>query len=59
MYLHITGYSNGSFRRSDADFTSGGQCDGGLKMIIVIGEFEFLGDKKGGGNPLHSPGPLN
>ena len=36
------GYSEGSFRANDATFTSGGQCEDGLKMIFVIGRLEVL-----------------
>ena len=36
----VIGYSEGSFRANDATFTSGGQCEDGLKMILLIGEFE-------------------
>ena len=53
------GYSDGSFRADDEDLASGGQCEGGLKMIIAIGEPEFLtsGNRSGGDNPRHDPGP--
>lgn len=34
----LTSYSEGDFRALDHTFTSGGQCEDGLKMIIVIGE---------------------
>ena len=34
------GYSEGEFRANDHAFTSGGQCEDGLKMIIVIGDIE-------------------
>ena len=59
MYLRIIGYSDGSFRRDDDTFTSGGQCEDGLKMILVIGDAEFLtsGDGIRDGTPHHSPGP--
>ena len=34
------GYSEGSLRANDATFTSGGQCEDGVKMIIAIEEIE-------------------
>ena len=34
------GYSVGSLRANEATFTSGGQCEDGVKMIIAIGEIE-------------------
>ena len=34
----MLGYSDGSLRANDATFTSGGQCEDGLKMIFVIGQ---------------------
>ena len=36
----MLGYSDGGFRANDDTFTSGGQCEDGLKMIIAIGEVE-------------------
>ena len=36
----MLGYSDGRLRDNDATFTSGGQCEDGLKMIIIIGEVE-------------------
>ena len=36
----MLGYSDGSLRANDATFTSGGQCEDGLKMIFVIGRLE-------------------
>ena len=59
MYLRIIDYSDGSFRRDDDTFTSGSQCEDGLKMILVIGDAEFLtsGDGISDGIPHHSPGP--
>ena len=53
----VIGYSDGSFRADDEDLASGGQCDGGLKMIIAIGETEFStsGNRSGDDNPCHDP----
>ena len=34
----LIGYSEGSFRANDNTFTSGGQCEDGLKMIFAIGQ---------------------
>ena len=34
------GYSEGNFRANDRTFTSGGQCEDGVKMIIAIEEIE-------------------
>jgi hypothetical protein len=36
----VLGYSDGTLRANDHTFTSGGQCEDGLKMIFVIGELE-------------------
>lgn len=47
----MIGYSEGRFRGGDATFTSGGQCENGLKMIFVIGEAKV---PTSGGN---DPGP--
>ena len=57
--MYIIGYSNGSFRRDDQNFTSGGQCESGLKMIIAIGETEFStsDNRSGGDSSRHDPGP--
>jgi hypothetical protein len=48
---YLTGYSEGSFRRNDETFTSGGQCEDGLKMIFVIGEATVPTVDDSGGNP--------
>ena len=47
----MLGYSEGSFRANDDTFTSGGQCEDGLKMILLIGELEVPTTK---GNKNHS-----
>ena len=36
----VIGYSEGEFRANDRTFTSGGQCEDGLKMMVIIGEVE-------------------
>jgi hypothetical protein len=36
----VLGYSEGSFRANDNTFTSGGQCEDGLKIVFVIGELK-------------------
>ena len=59
---HI-GYSEGSFRANDATFTSGGQCEDGLKMIFVIGQAPVPpvggggGGDNSGGNQHGGTGP--
>jgi hypothetical protein len=54
----IIGYSDGHLRGDDDSFVSGGQCEGGLKMIITIGETPL--DNKHGGNSTsyHDPDPF-
>ena len=37
----MLGYSDGEFRANDATFTSGGQCEDGLRMIITIGDVDL------------------
>ena len=37
----MLGYSDGEFRANDATFTSGGQCEDGLRMIITIGDVDI------------------
>ena len=37
LSYNLIGYSEGSFRANDNTFTSGGQCEDGLKMIFAIG----------------------
>ena len=46
-------------RVDNDDFTSGGQCEDGLKMIVVIGETEFVisGNRYDGDNLGHDPDP--
>ena len=36
----MLGYSGGELRGNDELYNSGGQCEDGLKMIIIIGETE-------------------
>ena len=36
----MIGYSDGRHILNDDNFTSGGQCEDGLKMIILIGDSE-------------------
>ena len=59
--LSYIGYSEGSFRRNDAAFTSGGQSEDGLKMIFVIRQATVPtvdgGDDNSGGNQDGSTGP--
>ena len=54
------GYSEGRLRANDDTFTSGGQCEDGLKMIIAIGDVEVptVGVNGLGGNS-HSPDPMS
>ena len=56
----LKGYSGGEFRANDATFTSGGQCEGGVKMMIVIGDVEVptVGGNGPGDYP-HSPDPTS
>ena len=56
----LKGYSGGEFRANDDTFTSGGQCEGGIKMIIAIGDVEVptVGGKDLGDNP-HGPDPMS
>ena len=54
----MLGYSNGELRRNDGDHLSGGQCEDGLKMIIVIGDTEVpTSGGTGGGQGPGSPAP--
>ena len=54
----MLGYSNGEFRAGDGDYLSGGQCEDGLKMIIVIGQTEVpTSGGNGGGQGPGSPLP--
>ena len=46
----VIGYSEGSLRANDATFTSGGQCEDGLKMIFVIGRLEVSTTELQGNN---------
>ena len=50
------GYSEGNFRANDATFTSGGQCDDGVKMIVIIAEASVptYDPGAGGGNQPHA-----
>jgi hypothetical protein len=43
----------------DAAFTSGGQCEDGLKMIFIIGEASVppVGGDNSGGDPHGTAGP--
>ena len=50
LHYLIIGYSEGSFRANDATFTSGGQCEDGLKMIFVIGQATVPPVGGGGGD---------
>ena len=51
--LLVLGYSDGDLGSSGENGpTLGGQCEDGLKMIIMIGEAPTSGpDDNGGGNP--------
>ena len=60
-YIQILkiGYSDGHHRADDDDFTSGGQCEDGLKMIIAIGETESVtsGNRYGNSSQGSDPSP--
>ena len=54
----MLGYSNGDLGTSGENGpTSGGQCEDGLKMIIIIGEAPTSGPGGDGGGDPHDPRP--
>ena len=48
----MLGYSDGEFRANDATFTFGGQCEDGLRMIIIIGDTEVPTSSGNGGGGI-------
>ena len=53
----MLGYSDGEFRANDITFTSGGQCEDGLRLIIVIGDIEVLTSGGNSGGTRQGPSP--